>query len=76
MEIKGTISRAYVGNGGNVVHVVPEDRTILKEIDGSHQTGAGEIKAYVGTLPKVGESFSAPFDDDDVADGSSPLRVT
>lgn len=75
MQIKGTVSRAYVGPNGNVVHVVPTDRAIMRDIDGTHQTGAGEIKVFVATLAQVGDAFDATIDDDALGDGSRPLSV-
>ena len=75
MQIKGTITRAYVGegltgtnsrfNGRNVIHVLPEDSAVLKDLDGDHQTAAGEVRivAPEGELPEVGSEFDFELDE-------------
>lgn len=83
MKLKGTVVRAYVAegltgqnarlNGRPVIHVTPDDPEALREIDGSHQAGVGEVRVPLphGTtgadLPPVGETIEVDFD-------ASPLR--
>lgn len=74
MQIKGTITRAYRGegltgsngrfNGQNVIHVRPEDPKILQELDGEHQVAGGEVRiAVTDELPEVGASVDAEIDE-------------
>lgn len=75
MQIIGTITRAFVGegqtgtnsrfNGKNVIHVRPTDPAILKELDGDHQTGAGEIRLVApdGDLPEIGTEVDVEVDE-------------
>lgn len=78
MEIKGTITRAYVGegltgsngrfNGKNVIHVRPEDPTLLQDLDGDHQVAGGELRIIVPHFPEdveslVGTEFEGDLDE-------------
>lgn len=63
MKIEGVITRAYVGegfsgtngrfNGRNVVHLRPSDPSVLRDVDGNHQTADGDLRLAcpAGELP-------------------------
>ena len=75
MQIQGTITRAYVGegfsgtnsrfNGRNVIHVRPTDPSVLRDIDGGHQTADGDLRIAVpaGELPEVGTELDVELDE-------------
>lgn len=68
MKIKGTVCRSYLAeglngpnarlNGRHVIHILPEDPAVLRELDGDHQAGQGEVRFVCPTsddVPPVGE---------------------
>jgi len=78
MHIKGTITRAFEGpgEGRTTIFVALEAPELMKEIDGSHQAPGGQLRLQTsGEPPEVGEEFDAEIDDDNLADGSTPIVI-
>lgn len=77
MKFNGIVTRSFDGPSGEVVaFVTPQDRGILKEIDGTHQGPGGVVRVTCkdGNCAPVGEPVTVTIDDDDMNDAALKQR--